>query len=739
MKSLVLIAAIFLWGTRASAEPEPPPVSTLPVALGWNAEKQSHFPTSLAASPRGEIWVGTEDRGVWRYAPLLKTWTGFTTADGLGDDTVYAVVVDQLGRVWAGHLNHGVSVFNGEGWKNYTSVDGPLGDRVFAIATCPADGDVWIATECGLARYSLKKDDWDYFTQAAGLPSNQVQAIAFDPEGNIIVGTQCDGIAMARKSEEYRDWRVVRGPRRPLNASYGERLPSSLINSLFVEADRSIDVATPWGIGSTNDRGQSWFHIRGADWEANTRGLFNAPEPSEEQPEIKLMLEDWITAMGEKKGRIFAGTRRRGLEIRNAENGEPAGYGEWPSEVPCDWVRAILAGPEIPALVAVYDENTGGLKSLDAADAMKPVEKNEAEKSTPPFPATAKAPDAKSFQAMSGYLDKMKRVLQAGDGYFVGDDWRTQGDWVGRYGRSYARLFGVMSPNDREFSDNEKYGAEVSVGPHRAADAVGPYRYIEKPATDNPRVLYNPATGKRCEAEVNDGSWNTKTYPPEWEGPDLMVKVTVPEGPHRVSLYFHNDDAHTKQNKFRDYGVELWPKGEQPFYDEAAAPIAHARVTDFAGGVYKQFAVAGPAEFQIRVARTRSFCTKLQGIFIDPLNGSPGERRSLPDMGELRYGPPDLPDAVKPPEPAQSAVNLWGQLDAASLRTASAAIHQPFRILAYRAAASVPSATGYLPNWRWNLRLWTAKDREEFKTTMERAWRAYSATHPEAVKPEPEK
>ncbi len=66
-----------------------------------------------------------------------KAWTQFTTKDGLGDDCAYALAFDQQGRLWAGHLNHGVSVYNGVKWQNYGLIDGPLGDRVFAIAVSP--------------------------------------------------------------------------------------------------------------------------------------------------------------------------------------------------------------------------------------------------------------------------------------------------------------------------------------------------------------------------------------------------------------------------------------------------------------------------------------------------------------------------------------------------------------------------------------------------------------------------
>lgn len=132
--------------------------------------KRLRFVMSMAADPRGHLWVGCEDSGVWRLDPSRQGQEArrqFTTDDGLGDDHAYAVAVDRRGRVWAGHLNHGVSVYNGGKWQNYEvvgglsrpdSLSGPLGERVFDIAVCPRDGDVWIASSCGLARYSDQRD-----------------------------------------------------------------------------------------------------------------------------------------------------------------------------------------------------------------------------------------------------------------------------------------------------------------------------------------------------------------------------------------------------------------------------------------------------------------------------------------------------------------------------------------------------------------------------------------------------
>ena len=162
--------------------------------------------TALARDEAGNVWVGTEEHGGWRCNPSLAAdaqWSQFTTTDGLGDDYAYSLAVDKQSRIWVGHLSHGVSVFDGTNWKNYDVPNGPIGERIFKIAVCPVDGDVWLGTSAGLTRYSASQDEWRHYTRANGLPANQVDAIAFDAKGNIFIGTQCDGIAMSRRESGF--------------------------------------------------------------------------------------------------------------------------------------------------------------------------------------------------------------------------------------------------------------------------------------------------------------------------------------------------------------------------------------------------------------------------------------------------------------------------------------------------------------------------------------------------------
>ncbi len=245
-------------------------------ALPWDVTTQGGFVLSLCRDLQGRIWAGTEGQGVWRFDPnstSSKPWTQFTAKDGLGDDSIYALICDRKGRIWAGTLRHGVSIFNGKGWKSYGPLEGSLGSRVFALATSPTDGDVWGATEAGLFRYSLLKNIWSYYTRSEGLPANATTALAFNPQGGLFVATEADGIAYAFAHDAYQHWHTVQGPRHLPRGAGGSGLPTNLINCLLVTRSGSVYCGTDVGLARSQDDGKTWRFIRGVDWSDKTEGL----------------------------------------------------------------------------------------------------------------------------------------------------------------------------------------------------------------------------------------------------------------------------------------------------------------------------------------------------------------------------------------------------------------------------------------------------------------------------------
>ncbi len=212
--------------------------------LAYDKNANGGFITALVRDGDG-LWSGTEDQGVAHLQ--AGQWTHYTTKDGLGDNDAYAIARDRLGRVWVGHLNHGVSVWNGKSWKNYGVTQGPLGERVFAIATSPADGDVWIAHNAGLTRYSLKSDTWTHYTRATGLPTIEISSLAFDALGRLWVGTQHDGLLRGTPDDGFSSWLQIKGASALPLTPTGAGLPSNFINDVLITPEDVIFVATDTG------------------------------------------------------------------------------------------------------------------------------------------------------------------------------------------------------------------------------------------------------------------------------------------------------------------------------------------------------------------------------------------------------------------------------------------------------------------------------------------------------------
>ena len=706
-------------------------------ALGWDIKKQGGFPVSITSDASGNIWVGTEGNGLWKYDTGKKEWTQFTIKDGLGDDCVYALAIDKLNRVWAGHLNHGVSVYNGEKWKNYGLIDGPIGDRVFAITVSSKDGDVWIGTDMGLARYSEKRRDWDYYTRASGLPSDQIECIAFDGDGRIYAGTQASGIAVAEPGDDYTKWRSLTAPTSTAPTPFGDGLASNFINCLqaFAVDDVSLIAAlTPSGATFTQD-GESWKFVRGQDWQtgANTVGTLPLPIPS----------ENWLTALQSAGSHVWVGYRKAGVESRALdETGslKVLANVEKPASVV---IRDILTIPDQPPLFAAYDGAVGGLLTVDNAPSFKAAATSTNAATQPP--STAPIPTLDDAKALAARLGKLTQQLAPGEAFYLADDWRTQGDWVGRYGGSYTKLCDMADKSaagartqDQDYSLMPGYEVSIQLSPHNKKDfndtsdskPALPFRSHENETSDDLRSLYDPTLGHRRDAEDDDGSTKTDVYPESYNGPDLWVRAKVPDGVHCLSLYFQNNDAHNAGgSKYRDYNLDVFPDQQPDSKVQAAIesgePLARTRVTDFWGGVYKQFLVCGPAGFVVRIGRNRSFGTRLQAVFLDRVTGDvPDNPGQLPGFDSAPYLPPDEPTDYHPTPLTDAAVNLWSQLDDALSLRGAINLQMPFRIWCYRAAIAGHAPAEILERWRWQISIWTPDDRKKFDDAMKAAHNA---------------
>ena len=153
----------------------------------------------------GNIWFAT-DRGVQRYDG--RTWTTYTTEDGLANDRASAMVQTRDGAMWFGTVN-GLSRFDpvkGEGeeaWTTYTTADGLASDRVswYKGLYQARDGTLW----AGFGSLTDSTDAWSGISRFDGqawttvvvpgdLPRPTISTIYQTSDGDLWFGTPGQGV-----------------------------------------------------------------------------------------------------------------------------------------------------------------------------------------------------------------------------------------------------------------------------------------------------------------------------------------------------------------------------------------------------------------------------------------------------------------------------------------------------------------------------------------------------------------
>ena len=667
-------------------------VHTAYAAPSPTSANNSKYVIALAPDSRNNVWAATEDKGVLRLDTSLKPLVGSLTGNLAavredGSDGYYAVAVDQQNRVWVGTSRHGVKVWNGKAWRTYGVLDGPIGERIFDIAVAPHDGSVWMATSAGLSRYIPKADKWQHFTRGNGLPSDQISSIAFDQKGNIVVGTQCDGIALADVANEYSKWRKVAAPRAFDTVPFGKGLGSAQINDVLVASDKTIYAATSCGLAWSKDAGKTWSYVRGENYADRVRGRYGGAPYARWQPKAGAVLkEDYVTCLAQSDGKLWLGYRQRGWDCFDLKTQNRVRSGE------ADYVRAILTRENQTPLLATYGS---GLVEIPAetADAKKtvaakvsaptsstrssdipPLINRKANAVLPQFPSPQAAPNLAQMQTMLRQLARVRaetrsvkkptptKLVSASKAiaampkvFALNDDWNTRGNWIDRYGRFAIRLC-AMGGGGFDLQNGYRaawWEVRSYIGRNNSKDqGVKPgqndqLRYwVHWPRTDDERSLQNPTMGGRKQSEWDDHGEN---YPMHHDGPHVYATVKIPKGRYVLSCYIFNKDGWDGANRWRDYLLEVRPTPiESSKFDklglvgrdaerifESTAVGAQSRVVDFRGGVWKRFLIDARDDeyWTVALKRNGSFNTILSAVALDPiadLGGAEGPRRQPP-------------------------------------------------------------------------------------------------------------
>jgi ligand-binding sensor domain-containing protein len=199
---------------------------------------------AIVVDPLGQIWVGSDD-GLSRFDG--QTWTSYTTADGLAAPQVNAMVVDVDGRLWLGTTG-GVSFFDDQRWQTYTAADGLGNNHITALILDPG-GRLWAGTaDGGLSVFDGQS--WRTYSSADGLVGNTIHALAVDGSGRIWAGTY-DGVSVF----DGQGW---------TGYTSADGLANNWVSAIAVDLEGRLWFAT-WGGGVSRFDGQTWTSYTTAD------------------------------------------------------------------------------------------------------------------------------------------------------------------------------------------------------------------------------------------------------------------------------------------------------------------------------------------------------------------------------------------------------------------------------------------------------------------------------------------
>jgi ligand-binding sensor domain-containing protein len=146
---------------------------------------------------KGNIWFGTESRGVCKYDGKTYTWLD---SEELGL-AIRCIFEDKSGNIWIGNNGYGLFRYDGKTLTNFTkehqldnpdfqnTMKGKEGTlaRVWTIAD-NINGDLLIGTiDAGLWKYD--GENLTNYTVKDGLSSNSISTIFRDNKGKVWIGT----------------------------------------------------------------------------------------------------------------------------------------------------------------------------------------------------------------------------------------------------------------------------------------------------------------------------------------------------------------------------------------------------------------------------------------------------------------------------------------------------------------------------------------------------------------------
>ncbi|MES2149422.1 MAG: two-component regulator propeller domain-containing protein [Pseudomonadota bacterium] len=270
------LLALALSCGAALAQPLAPVDAATPhVIETFNVGDDAYVRALAVERSAGALWVGTS-KGVHEIDVASgKLRQTFTRANGLANEYVFAIGIDQQGYKWFGTNAGGASRYKDGVWKTFFPMHGLADYWVYSFAS-QANGDLWIGTWAGVNVVDMKT--LKFRTYVKELINEWVYGLAVDAKQQVWFGTE-GGVSMF-DGKRWRSWNHKDGlgagnikqlvassntglgtrSRHDLGLRAGDGAPTfnpNYVFSILVAADQTIWAGT-WGGGVSHWDGQRW-------------------------------------------------------------------------------------------------------------------------------------------------------------------------------------------------------------------------------------------------------------------------------------------------------------------------------------------------------------------------------------------------------------------------------------------------------------------------------------------------
>jgi len=204
------------------------------VAETFNVGENVYVRSMAADEGKGSLWVGTSVGVLEVDLASHDMRASYTRAEGLANEYVFGMLVDQKGNRWFGTNGGGVSRLAADGqWKTFFPMHGLADYWVYSFAE-QSDGTLWIGTWAGLSRLDAKNGAFqNYVTE---LVNEWVYGLDVDSKDRVWIGTE-GGINMF-DGKQWFTWTHADG----LGAPNADNLPISTNTGLGTRSRHDLNV-----------------------------------------------------------------------------------------------------------------------------------------------------------------------------------------------------------------------------------------------------------------------------------------------------------------------------------------------------------------------------------------------------------------------------------------------------------------------------------------------------------------